>query len=240
MRIQKLARLGYPGSKEQQEEEGVTAFKEGIKDDRGAAEGLVLTKAKTVQECVETLTELERFRLKTGKAQPNLRLRPLEDEHTGEQPQAGAQSPKGPANTESAESKALRKELAQMRQGMAEFNKGMNSMLGFWQRMEQGQAPPQQQPVGPTPGQRQPNFQGGSGRGFGRGRARRPYVEYPSAEQPCRICQSPEHWERRCPQRDQQAGAGANRGPVAQQGNQRPGNGDGLGPRSGGQSAEKR
>ena len=230
-RIQELARIAFPGNMQQQEEEGVAAFRDGLKDDRGMAEGIVLQQFKTVQECVDTLANLERFRHGAGKDQPKLRLRQLEGEQTVAQPQGKSQGPS--------------------EQLLASMDKKMGMMLEAWLRKEQremnmGRGQPQPQPGGPGQGQLrqgpgqgppQQNFQGG-GRGYGR--SRRPYVERPSAEQPCKICKATDHWERRCPQSNQQMGARAGRGPVAQQNNQYQGNAGGLDPRSGAQSDQRK
>ena len=178
-------------------------------------------------QCVEILCDLERFG-GTGKQQPDTRLRPLESEQTEVQKQGQVEGPTGqsPAMTVSEQQVIV--------QGMAQITQDMRWLMEQVQRQAQMLGQSQQ---GPGPGPQQQNFQGG-GRGHGRGR--RPYVERPSAEQPCRICKATDHWERRCPQRNQQAGAGANRGPAAQQNNQYQGNAGGLDPRSGAQSDQRK
>merc|ERR1711893_100962 len=92
-RIQELARIAFPRNMQQQEEESVVAFRDGLKDDRGMAEGIVLQQYKTMQECVDTLANLERFRDGAGKDQPKLCLRQLEGEQTVAQPQGKPQGP---------------------------------------------------------------------------------------------------------------------------------------------------
>ena len=218
-RIKKLTRLGYPDNKDQQEEEGVSAFKEGIKDDPRAAEGIVLQKFKTVQECVEALSDLERFRQSSGKQQPHVRLRPLESEQAGNQPQGGGQGSKGQSPAETATERALNKGLTQVRGELAQVSQNMKWMMDQWLQ-SQGQPRPVLTGSGP-PGQRQPNFQG-------LGRGGRVYREFPSEERPCEICKATDHWKRRCPQRGQQ-----NRP-------QQQGNGAGLDQRSVGQSNQTR
>merc|ERR1711893_329176 len=229
-RIQELARVAFPGNMQQQKEEGVAAFRDGIKDDR-MAEGIVLQQYKTVQECVNALANVERYRHGAGKEQPKLRLRQLEGEQTVAQSQGQSQGP-----TE---------------QRLASVEEKLGMLLDAFYKKEQrelnmGRGQPQSGPGGPGQGQsqqgpgqgsQQQNFQGG-GRGYGR--SRRPYVERPSAEQPCRICKATDHWERRCPQRNSQMGAGADRGPVDQQNNQYQGNAGGLDPRSGAQSDQRK
>ena len=88
------------------------------------------------------------------------------------------------------------------------------TIFGLWLKREQSMSQGQLQ-QGPEQGPQQQQFKG-AGRGAGCGR-RRPYRERASAKNPCRICKAPDHWERRCPQRDQQVGAGADRDPAAQQ-----------------------
>merc|ERR1711893_371037 len=259
LRIQKLARIAYPGNLALQNEEGVVAYKHGMRDDKQVAEGLIMCKVKTVPECVEISCELERFRQQAGKQQPNLRLRAIEDEPepAQSQPQGKKQGLNGQSS--SGETDALRKELAQVSRDMSTFGRDLGWVKESCRRWEQlqeqiqqqlrmGQGPPPPPMGRPGPGQfppgpgqgPPPNFPGGAGRGSGRGRGRRPFVEYPSADQPCRICKAPDHWGWRCPQKNQQAGAGTNRGPAAPQGNQEQGNAGGLDPRSGVQSGQKK
>ena len=87
--------MAYPGNQEQQEEEGVAAFRQGIKDDIRAAESIVLHKFPTVQQCVEAVSDLERFRHGSGKGQPGTRLRQLEGDQAGAQSQGKTSGPSG-------------------------------------------------------------------------------------------------------------------------------------------------
>merc|ERR1712044_41613 len=195
LRIQKLARIAYPGNLALQNEEGVVAYKHGIRDDKQAAEGLIMVKVKTVQECVEISCELERFRQGAGKQQPNLRLRPIEEEPepVQSQPQGKKQGSNGQSS--SGETAALRKELAQVSRDMSTFGRDLGWVKESCRRWEQlqeqlqqqlwmGQGPPPTQLGGPGPGRfppgpgqgPPPNLQGGAGRGSGRSRGRRPFV----------------------------------------------------------------
>ena len=211
-----------------------------------------MQKVKTVQECVEISCELERFRQGTGKQQPNLRLRPIEEEPEPAPPQPQGRKQGSNGQSSSGETAALRKELAQVSKDLGWVKESCRKWEHLQEQMQQqmrmGQGPPPPPMGRPGPGQfppgpgqgPPPNFPGGAGRGFGRGRGRRPFVEYPSADQPCRICKAPDHWGWRCPQKNQQAGAGPNRGPAALPRNQEQGNADGLNPRSGVQSGQKK
>merc|ERR1711893_289329 len=150
-----------------------------MRADKQGAEGLVMQKVKTVQECVEISSELERFRQGADKQQPNLRLRPIENEQAQSQPQGKNQGSNGQSS--SGETAALREELAQVSRDMSTFGRDLGWVKENCRRWEQLQEQLQQQLwMGQGP---PPTFPGGAGRGFGRGRGRRPYVEYPSAEQ---------------------------------------------------------
>merc|ERR1711893_228967 len=140
-RIQELARIAFPGNMEQQEEEGVVAFRDGIKDDR-MAEGIVLQQYKTVQECVDALANVERYRHGAGKDQPKTRLRQLEGEQTVAQPQG---KPQGPTE-----------------QRMASMEKMLSMLCDAFFRKEQqqnmGGGQPQSRPGGPGQGPQQQNL----------------------------------------------------------------------------------
>merc|ERR1711893_154188 len=140
-RIQRLARLGYPGDREQQEEEGVIAFKDGIRDDGRTAEGIVLTKLKTVQDCVDTVSEVEGFRHASGKTQPNVRLRPLEDEgQAGVQQQGRTKGSKGQSPAMTAGEQALWQKLTELTKAMS----GLQQYVLGQPQQGPGQGPQQQ------------------------------------------------------------------------------------------------
>merc|ERR1711893_301250 len=157
LRIQKLARIAYPGNLALQDEEGVVAYKHGIRDDKQLAEGLIMQKVKTVQECVEIHCELERFRQQAGKQQPNLRLRPIEEEPEPAQSQPSGQKQGSNGHSSSGETAALRKELAQVSKDLGWVKESCRRWEHLQEQMQHqvrmGQGPPPLPMGRPGPGQ---------------------------------------------------------------------------------------
>ena len=204
LRIQGLTRLAYPEDSAAQEEEGVSAFLRGIADQK-TAETMISGQFSTVQQCINTLTEIERHRDSVGRNQTILKIRQVEEQRQEPQPKSKAKGPSTQAASAqvaavtqepSPKEKELEQELANVKR---KFTKQLADMQRQLSRVSDRE-------------QRQP---------------RPARVEYPSQEQPCRFCGSPDHWQWRCPERANQSGP-----------ERRPGNDHGLDPRSGGQSHE--
>lgn len=204
LRIQELVRMVYPES--MWDQEGITAFKTAISDST-LVEYLVLNRPKTLEECANALTRIENHReSEARRKQPMRRL----CEVVAPPVPAQSQAPKGGSpkqqrqlqataaainSTPSTETKPLT---------VQDVQKVVERILEMKERPER----PRQEQKTPRGGQK------------GTGSSRH---EWPSEEQPCRVCGSPEHWEWRCPKRNQQ----------------NPGNDKGLDPGSRAQSGSK-
>ena len=219
--------MAYPRDLQVAGEEGVQAFMRGLSDAK-LAESLIAGAKRTVQECIEALSETERYRQAQGRAATAVRVRQMEDRGASSQP------PNSPRRD--------RRQGGQQGQAQNNMNQGkpwtsdFRPLVSCVDRLsrEMAEMRRNQQP-GPMRGPPPPGRpQGYAGVGRGRGRGRDRGIEYPSTEQPCNVCGSPEHWAWRCPDRPRWNNGAAqeqNQNLNRQQGNER-----GLDPRSEGQS----